>query len=305
MQAGEKYGRLTAVMFLENRGKRRDRPHWLFRCDCGVEHIANSYNVKIGATKSCGCLRLENKGPKVKHGHSVGKFTGKNTWSPTYMSWTAMKQRCTNPNYHAYHKYGGKGVNIEDMRWLKFENFLKDMGDRPSKKYSLDRIDNQKGYFKENCRWATAKEQMRNTSKTVYIDVGNERVKRIEYAESIGTRSETVGQRILHGWDAKDLKENKRHLNTGIMQGNEKNYKDEKKKIMELFKRSTKIVSTYLSVLDSRERQIIEMRFGLKTGKRMTLREIGEVENCTRERIRQIEAKAMEKMLRFYSELSY
>lgn len=88
------------------------------------------------------------------------------------------------------------------------------------------------------------------------------------------------------------------------MQGNEKNYTDEKKKLMELFKRSAQVVSTYLSVLDSRERFIIENRLGMKDGKRVTLDEIGKIQNCTRERVRQIEARAIEKMLKYYFELS-
>ena len=89
------------------------------------------------------------------------------------------------------------------------------------------------------------------------------------------------------------------------MQGNEKNYVDEKKKLMELFKRSAQVVSTYLSVLDTRERFIIEHRLGMKDGKRMTLQEVAEkFGGITRERVRQIEARAMEKMLKYYFELS-
>lgn len=84
----------------------------------------------------------------------------------------------------------------------------------------------------------------------------------------------------------------------------EKNFREEKKKLMELFKRSAQIVSTYLSVLNNKERGVIERRFGLTTGKRMTLDAIGKEDGCTRENIRQIESKAIKKMLKFYSELT-
>lgn len=82
--------------------------------------------------------------------------------SRTYRTWEAMKQRCTNPNHMAYSLYGGRGISF-DPSWNSFISFLSDMGERPIGK-TLDRIDNSKGYFKENCRWATNKEQQTNLS---------------------------------------------------------------------------------------------------------------------------------------------
>lgn len=92
----------------------------------------------------------------TKHGHS-----GKSP-SPTYISWTQMKQRCTNPKFHDYKKYGAVGIGF-CKEWESFSAFLADMGERPEGK-SLDRIDNSLGYTKENCRWATPKEQTDNRS---------------------------------------------------------------------------------------------------------------------------------------------
>lgn len=94
---------------------------------------------------------------KIKHGHSFKKL------SPTYKTWLGMKQRCLNSNHTAYKYYGAKGKSVCD-RWLKFENFLEDMGERPKEK-TLDRIDSRLGYFKENCRWATFVEQQANRFK--------------------------------------------------------------------------------------------------------------------------------------------
>lgn len=84
-----------------------------------------------------------------------------------YTSWAAMKTRCDNPNRSNWPKYGGAGLSYQ-LSWEKFENFIADMGERP-KNTSLDRIDNTKGYSKENCRWADAKVQATNRRNTVYV----------------------------------------------------------------------------------------------------------------------------------------
>lgn len=326
IQTGKKYGQLTAIRFYKivtekertntNRYTKKDgtvtiytaktkpkRIYWVFKCECGSETIKRASSVLCGNTKSCGCLVKKNHGAKITHGHTIGLYTKKQAMDKTYVTWSGMKQRCNNPKHPGYKKYGARGINYCE-RWEKFENFLEDMGERPSREFSIDRIDGSKGYSKENCRWATAKEQARNMSTNVMIEVGGKMVKRVEEAVKMGIKSATLGNRLNSGWDDRDFSDGKKHLNTGTMQGNEKNYTDEKKKLMELFKRSAQVVSTYLSVLDSRERFIIENRLGMKDGKRVTLDEIGKIQNCTRERVRQIEARAIEKMLKYYFELS-
>ena len=94
-----------------------------------------------------------------KHCNAASKHSKE---SLTYTSWHGMKQRCLNSNYDGYKNYGGRGILICE-RWMVFENFLVDMGKRPSKKYSLDRIDNDGNYELLNCRWLTSKEQIRNS----------------------------------------------------------------------------------------------------------------------------------------------
>lgn len=81
---------------------------------------------------------------------------------PLYTIWFRMIERCTKPKDKAYRNYGRRGIKVCD-RWLIFKNFLEDMDNRPNKKYSLDRINNDKGYYKENCKWSTFEEQRNNT----------------------------------------------------------------------------------------------------------------------------------------------
>ena len=104
-------------------------------------------------------------GRRSDHGHSPAGSP-----SPTYRTWGGMVQRCTNPKTPEWKYYGGRGVTVCE-RWLKFENFLADMGERPEG-LTLDRRKNDGGYSKDNCRWSTHSEQMQNTRQNVVIEIG-------------------------------------------------------------------------------------------------------------------------------------
>lgn len=120
-----------------------------------------------------------------------------------YPTWSAMVARCTNPNKDNYHRYGGRGITVCST-WMSFENFLADMGERPSGA-SLDRIDNDNGYSKDNCRWATKEEQMRNMADNRWITVKGETKVLKDWADALGLSEQAVANRIDNlGWSEED-----------------------------------------------------------------------------------------------------
>lgn len=137
--------------------------YWLCRCDCGSEKFVRAASLLRQKSKSCGCLRSEMYARMVTHGASNGR-------KAEYGVWQNMLNRCRNQNLPGYENYGGRGIKV-CSRWLdNFENFFADMGPRTSSKHSLDRRDVNQGYFKKNCRWATAVEQVNNRRKIGRID---------------------------------------------------------------------------------------------------------------------------------------
>ena len=121
--------------------------------------------------------------------------------SPEYKIWEAMTQRCHNPNSTAYPQYGGAGISV-CWRWRnQFIDFFTDMGHRPSKSHSIDRIDGTKGYYKENCRWATIHEQLRNRKNTRWLTIDGKKMTLLDWCAYYGIHSDTVIGRIRRGYE--------------------------------------------------------------------------------------------------------
>ena len=151
---GERYGLWTLLEGVRREGQVIYRHA---KCDCGAEKWVNYQNVKQGKSKSCGCLR-------VAVSATINLSHGK-TGSKTYKIWAGMKRRCNNPNEKFYSHYGGRGIRV-DPAWEKsFPQFLADMGECPDG-HSIERLDVDRGYSKDNCKWIPESQQSRNTRKS-------------------------------------------------------------------------------------------------------------------------------------------
>lgn len=156
-RVGKRFGLLEVIQF--DKKCPRNGMRWFCRCDCGTVKSIIYNSLMKGRSTSCGCVARLNASKKMTvHGMAS---------TPTYKSWHAMKQRCEGKGGHE--SYVERGINI-DPRWESFEAFITDMGVRPDGK-TLDRIDNTKGYSKENCRWADAVQQMNNRSVSRLFEV--------------------------------------------------------------------------------------------------------------------------------------
>jgi hypothetical protein len=189
---GTRVGRLEVI---ERVGTRNRQALWMCRCDCGNETqiVGNSLRRK-SATQSCGCFHREVTGEvHTIHGHHGTR---------TYTIWKGIKARCFNANDHNYFRYGARGISMCEQWRSSFEAFLSDMGECPSQKHSIDRIDNAGDYEPGNCRWATRRVQANNARSNVRITFRGETKTLKEWSRSLGFDYKKVHQR-LHtlNWD--------------------------------------------------------------------------------------------------------
>ena len=181
---GMRFGRLEAIRTIGT--DKRGEKIWECYCECGSFHNVLSSNLRTGHTKSCGCLDREKASERMtKHGMYGTR---------TYESWNRMLQRCYNPSAAYYEIYGGRGITVCEQ-WQTFENFFADMGESGEGE-TLDRIDNDKGYYKENCRWASRKEQARNRSSNVEITYNGRTQCIAAWEEELGFKYGTLWNRL-------------------------------------------------------------------------------------------------------------
>lgn len=185
---------LTGLHFSHWTVLRRDpetkvRVHWLCLCVCGAEKAVSGIHLTGGKSKSCGCVRPHGEEhPRYKHGQSG---------SPMFVLWMGMINRCANPAYHNHH---GKGIKVCE-RWHDFSAFVADVGPRPSPQHSLDRWPDATGdYEPSNCRWATAKEQMRNMSRNLLVDCDGQQTPLAEACERKGVNYDAAKWRVKNGY---------------------------------------------------------------------------------------------------------
>lgn len=193
--SGLKFNRLSVVECVGCTPQRNSI--WKCKCDCGNECRVVGSSLVNGTITSCGCYRRERTA-------AMGRKTRKHgMWNtPEYKTWQGIIQRCENKNGSAYDDYGGRGIKVCE-RWHQFENFLADMGKRPSPEHSIDRYPNNDGHYEPgNCRWATRKEQQRNRRNTTMVELNGVSKPLQQWAEETGICVETLYSRLFEAkWD--------------------------------------------------------------------------------------------------------
>lgn len=185
---GLKFNRLTVRKYLRNRGI---HPIWECVCECGNITQVAATKLKSGSTKSCGCLKTE-----VLQARGL---ESRRKYPREYEIWKTMRQRCSNPNNPKHANYGLRGIEV-CSEWDTFDTFVKEMGEAPSEKHSIGRIDNDKGYFAENCRWENAYQQANNTRKNKHLTFAGKTLTYSQWEREIGVGQGTVKSRIYRGW---------------------------------------------------------------------------------------------------------
>lgn len=191
-------GRVFGLLYVESRGQNATGSihRWWCRCECGTRKLIRGSSLTSGVIVSCGCYGKEQRRKAVvKHGESA---------DPTHKAWRAMISRCDDPTTHNYANYGGRGISV-CARWREsFENFISDMGRRPSSTHSIDRIENDGNYEPGNCRWATANQQARNRRSTHHVEAFGERLPLVAWAERAGMKYTTLKRRLDNGMNPEE-----------------------------------------------------------------------------------------------------
>lgn len=201
--AGRIFSRLTVTgeadaRYVLRAGVRTRQRLWLCVCDCGSKTVLSGDALVSGNTKSCGCLNLDKLVARsTTHGHKPR--TG---MSRTYRIWLGMLERCLYKTSRDYAGWGGRGIKVCD-RWRKFAAFLEDMGEAPVG-LSLDRRDNNGNYNKQNCRWATCKEQHNNKRSNRVLDYAGESLTVSQWAERTGIHKSALRYRLEAGWSIEE-----------------------------------------------------------------------------------------------------
>lgn len=190
---GERYGLWTVLKPL-GKIKKWGNCYWECQCDCGVIKAISATNLVNGKSNACKS-GIHMKGRNKTHGMRYTKI---------YRVWRNMKIRCNNPDAQNYYLYGGRGITVCD-RWMEgFENFYEDMKEGYAEGLSLERIDVNGNYCKENCRWVTMADQSKNKRNTAYITYKGVTKRAFDWAELIGANPKTLSRRVYLGWSPEE-----------------------------------------------------------------------------------------------------
>lgn len=193
--AGQRFGRLTVKQRINERTK-CGHIQWICICDCENEVTVTTGHLRDGGCRSCGCLQKEAVGAvNLKHGLS---------YSPEYTVWEHLKSRCYNENNASYPDYGGRGITVCEEWRNSFEAFYRDMGPRPSLSYSIERKNNEEGYCKNNCYWATRDEQNNNRRNTLHYEYQGKTKPLSDWCNELGVKYGAVYNRLRKGMNFDD-----------------------------------------------------------------------------------------------------
>jgi hypothetical protein len=181
---GQQFGRITVLALASPEPDGRVR-RLICQCECGT--LKSIRRDKLTRTRSCGCAR-----PWIKHGQRRNGTTTR-----TYRIWQHMLERCLNPHDGGFPHYGGRGIAVCE-RWHTFAHFFADMGACPEG-LTIERIDNDQGYFPGNCRWATRHEQANNTRRTRYLTLHGVRQTMTAWSQETGWKVKTIESRLRRG----------------------------------------------------------------------------------------------------------
>jgi hypothetical protein len=201
LKNGDVFGRLTVVCRRENIGFSRA---YQCLCECGATAIVRSDFLRKGITRSCGCLAREQAAAACKSRSTKHGLCSRASPHSLFQTWAGMHDRCSNPNSKRYKDYGGRGIRV-CQRWGEFDLFVADIGPKPSPSHSIDRIDNDGPYSPENCRWATRKEQARNTRRNVMITHDGETLCLQDWSARIGVDHRRLQWRYAKGWSHAEI----------------------------------------------------------------------------------------------------
>lgn len=184
---GLRFGRLTVLERAPNKTTgAKPKVMWRCQCDCGNETVVTGYALKGGTTVSCGCK-------KRKHGHSHKERL--------YETWKNMRRRCNDPTNKRYEQYGGRGIKV-CPEWNDYAVFREwAMSHGYTDDLTIDRINVDKGYSPDNCRWAGARVQANNTTRNKYITFKGKTLTISQWADELGLPYGVINHRIQRGWD--------------------------------------------------------------------------------------------------------
>ncbi len=185
-RTGHVYGRLTVVRFSH---KENRISFWHVVCSCGNKAVVRGKDMKSKNTRSCGCLSGESRKTAKKHGK---------TYTRSYITWVNMKTRCLNLNNDRYKDYGGRGIRI-CKKWMLFEGFYEDMGERPEG-LTLERIDNNGNYELGNCKWSNPREQANNTRTNRILKHDGLFLTVAQWEEKLSFSRGVICARLKLGW---------------------------------------------------------------------------------------------------------